>query len=132
MDNIAEFVDERHKAWCIHCGNCLEAGDANRDHVPSKCLLLEPYPANLPVIPVCKACNEGFSPDEEYMATFLGCVLAGSTEPDRQTNAGVAAILRHSPGLREDSMAPEQRFSFSLATHESCGPRSPSVSIEWS
>lgn len=68
--------------------------------MPSRCLLREPYPTNLPVIPVCKACNEGFSLDEEYFAAFLGCVLTGSADPDQQDNLRVQVILRRSPDLR--------------------------------
>jgi len=49
---------------------------------------------------VCKKCNEGFSADEEYFAAFLGCVLAGSTELERQTNSRLATTLRRSPALR--------------------------------
>jgi hypothetical protein len=100
MDHIKEFVDERQKAWCIHCGKWIEGLEANRDHVPSKCLLQEPHPANLPVVQVCKACNKGFSLDEEYLAAFLGSVLAGTTDPDRQSNPNAARILRRNPSLR--------------------------------
>ena len=83
MDQIEECGDERQKSWCIHCGGWIAELDTNRDHVPSKSLLREPYPANLPVVEVCATCNEGFSLDEEYLVVFLNCVLAGSTEPGR-------------------------------------------------
>ncbi len=86
MDQIEEFVDERQKSWCIHCGGWIAELDTNRDHVPSKSLLREPYPANLPVVEICAACNEGFSLDEEYLVVFLNCVLAGSTDPHQQRN----------------------------------------------
>lgn len=101
MDEIEEFVDERHKSWCVHCGQALIDVVVNRDHVPSKSLLLEPYPENLPCIGICKPCNEGFSRDEEYTIAFLGSVLAGSTEPARQSNPVAARILRRSAKLRE-------------------------------
>lgn len=62
------------------------------DHVPSKCFLQAPFPTNLPTVPVCKECNEGFSLDEEYFVSFLSAVLAGSTDPNLQeiTSAGRA------------------------------------------
>ena len=101
MDQIEEFVDERQKSWCIHCGGLILERQCNRDHVPSKGLLCKPYPENLPAVFVCKACNEGFSSDEEYVIAFLGCVLAGATDPDQHTNQRVADILRRSPKLRE-------------------------------
>jgi len=100
MDHIEEFVDERQKAWCIHCGRSIASLEANRDHVPSKCLLQEPFPANLPVVQVCKTCNKGFSLDAEYMGAFLGSVLAGSTDPERQCNPNAARILGRNPKLR--------------------------------
>lgn len=101
MDQIEEFVDERQKSWCIHCGEWIGTVHANRDHVPSKSLLLKPYPKNLPVVQVCKPCNEGFSLDEEYMTTFLSCVLTGSTDPDDQQNPRAARILKSSAKLRK-------------------------------
>ena len=52
-----------------------------------------PYPENLPVVKTCKSCNSGFSGDEEYLFLFLHCVLAGSTDPDRQTDAKVGRAL---------------------------------------
>lgn len=99
-DPIEEFVDERQKSWCVHCGAWIDAVASNFDHAPSKALLREPHPANLPVVRVCVACNSGNSLDEEYFATFLGCVLAGSTDPDAQLDSRIARTLRRSPKLR--------------------------------
>lgn len=39
MRYIEEFVDERLKAWCIHCGSAIADVESNRDHVPTKSLL---------------------------------------------------------------------------------------------
>ncbi len=94
MDQIKEFTDDRLKAWCIHCGQGIDGLETNRDHVPSKSLLQMPYPDNLPVVQVCRPCNSSFAPHEEYLAAFLGVVLAGSTDPHRQTNANAARILQ--------------------------------------
>jgi hypothetical protein len=92
-------LDERQSAWCIHCSAPLTSVDRNRDHVPSKTLLVKPYPANLPVVAVCARCNNGFSRDEEYIAALLGSVLAGSTDPADPRNPA-AEILARSPKLR--------------------------------
>jgi hypothetical protein len=100
MEQIEEFVDERQTAWCIHCGAWITGLETSRDHVPSKCLLQEPHPANLAVVQVCAACNKGFSLDEEYVGAFLGSVLVGSTDPDRQCKPKAARILRRNPTLR--------------------------------
>lgn len=101
VDQIDEFVDVRHKGWCVHCASWIDQVESNRDHVPSKSLLREPYPESLPTIDVCKSCNEGFSLDEEYFAAFIGCVLSGSTDPDRQHDSRVRRILTRSPKLRQ-------------------------------
>ena len=90
MEWIEEFVDERQKAWCIYCGALLAAAETNKDHVPSKALLLKPHPENLPVVQVCTACNSDFSVDEEYLFLFLRCVLAGTTDPAGHNDARVA------------------------------------------
>ena len=101
MDNIEDFADERQKTSCIHCGRVLAGLECNCDHVPSRTILLKPYPENLPCIEICKACNEGFSLDEEYMIALLGCVLAGSTDPERQSVPAASQILRRKPALRQ-------------------------------
>ncbi|MCY4398211.1 MAG: hypothetical protein OXE96_02550 [Gemmatimonadetes bacterium] len=100
MDQIREFVDERQKAWCIQCGDQLGDVATNRDHVPSKALLRKPYPENLPVVDTCVACNKRFSPDEEYLRLFLHCVLIGSTDPERHSDAKIARALQRHKKLR--------------------------------
>jgi len=83
-------------------------GETSRDHVPSKSLLLKPYPQNLPVAQVCKSCNAGFSLDEEYLAAFLGAVLAGSA--DRHDNPDSARILQQRPKLRARIEAAKSQY----------------------
>lgn len=100
MDSISEFADERHKGMCLHCCRGLQNQAASRDHVPSKCCLIEPYPNNLPVIRICAACNNGFSADEEYLAAFVGCVLVGSTDPNLQRIPSAARVLVRNEALR--------------------------------
>src|SRR5882672_8326327 len=114
VDEIEEFVDERHKGWCVHCATGIHQVESNRDHVPSKSLLRKPYPENLPTVDVCKPCNQKFSADEEYFAAFIGCVLSGSTDPDRQQNSRVRRILTRSPKLRQriESARTEYRTLF--------------------
>ena len=73
----------------------------NRDHVPSKALLREPYPDNLPVVKICRECNSGFSEDEEYAAAFLSVVISGSTEPDQQSCLAARRILNRNTRLRK-------------------------------
>jgi len=97
---IGDYSDERLKSWCIHCGRTLGERATNRDHVPSRSLLLEPYPENLPLVQVCASCNVGFSLDEEYFVAFLGAVVTGSTDPAKQSHPVVSRVLERSPKLR--------------------------------
>lgn len=100
MRQIEEFVDKRQKSWCIHCGRTLAGLETNDDHVPSKSLLVKPRPHHLPIVTICRECNASFSLDEQYAVTFLSCVLAGSTDPERQSNASAARALSDSAALR--------------------------------
>jgi hypothetical protein len=100
MDQIKEFVDDRQKAWCIHCGGWIEEPDTNDDHVPSKSLLRKPWPENLPTVRVCTTCNNKFSLDEEYLTVFLECVLCGSTDPDCHSNPKIGRALERTPKLK--------------------------------
>ena len=101
MRYLNDYSDERLKGACVHCGSGIDISGANRDHVPSKCLLQEPYPHNLPVVPSCVQCNSEFSKDEEYFSVFLQCVLRGSTDPKDHRDASVRKALRRSKRLGE-------------------------------
>lgn len=61
------YWEKKRENGCLYCGAKAET----REHVPSKTLLEEPYPENLPTIPACFKCNNGFSLDEQYFACFL-------------------------------------------------------------
>lgn len=95
MDPKKLFIDERLKGICAYCG----AGADSRDHVPSKTLLDEPYPDNLPVAESCSACNTGFSTDEEYLSCLIECVIHGTTEPDNRFREKVAKTLTARPSI---------------------------------
>lgn len=100
MERIEEFVDDRQRSWCIHCSRWLHDLETNEDHVPTKSLLFKPRPQNLPQVTICRACNNGFSKDEQYAVTFVSCVLTGSTHPELQRNSSAARALAKSPALR--------------------------------
>ncbi len=69
--------------------------------MPSRVLLDEPYPENLPVVPACNGCNAGFSPHEEYVACLIDCILAGSSRHDSIGREKIARILRERPSLSQ-------------------------------
>lgn len=82
------------------CSYCGEHPDT-RDHVPSKILLDEPFPENLPVVPCCDKCNQSFSLDEEYIACLIECVLCGTTDIDQLKREKIKKILQNKAPLRE-------------------------------
>jgi hypothetical protein len=95
MDPRKLFADERHSGICVFCG----AEPETRDHVASRVLLDDPLPDDLPLVASCRACNRGFSRDEEYLACLLDCVITGSTDPAAVSREKVRRALLHSPGL---------------------------------
>lgn len=95
MEQLANYGDTRQLARCVYCGGKTET----RDHVPSKVLLDEPYPSNLPRVPACRHCNESFSMDEEYIACLIECVLIGSANVDHIERHKVRRILSKKPAL---------------------------------
>lgn len=97
MDQLNPFADNRLIRGCIYCSNPADT----RDHVPSKCLLEQPYPTNLPVVGCCDSCNQDFSKDEQYFACLIESVLCGSTDPEKIGRPSVARIMQDSPALRQ-------------------------------
>jgi hypothetical protein len=88
-------VDSRLIGQCVFCGG--EPGTS--DHVPSKILLDDPLPGDLPTVEACASCNVSFSLDEEYLACFLECVLCGTAEPEGVGREKVSRALAHNPSL---------------------------------
>lgn len=97
MIQTPTYGDERVLAYCTFCG---DGRTETRDHCPSRVLLDEPFPENLPVVPSCRRCNARFSQDEEYLACLISCVLAGTTVPSKIFRPKIQRILSGSPALR--------------------------------
>lgn len=96
MDPKHLFLDERLKGRCTYCGGPPETVD----HVPSRVLLDNPLPANLPVVEACQKCNGGFSLDEEYIACLLECTMSGTTEISELSREKIKHALARNPRLR--------------------------------
>jgi hypothetical protein len=60
------------KRICYNCGS--DQADT-AEHVIAKALIPEPRPDNLITVSACRACNEGFSKDEEYLRDRLSAVV---------------------------------------------------------
>lgn len=96
MDPKHLFLDSRFTGTCVYCGGNPDT----RDHVPSKVLLDEPYPPDLPVVGACKKCNESFSLDEQYLACFIECVMCGDTDTVSLQRPNIKRILDENPTLQ--------------------------------
>ena len=97
MRQIEIWADERllDEAMCIYCHEPA----STREHAPSRILLDEPYPENLPVVPACAPCNQKWSSDEAYLACLIDCALNGSTDSDN-LRAKVKRTFERQPALR--------------------------------
>lgn len=95
MDPKKLFVDDRFKGVCAYCGGAADS----RDHVPSRVLLDDPYPNNLPVAESCVQCNQGFSLSEEYLACFIECVIRGTATTNNDFRPKVMETLTARPSI---------------------------------
>ena len=91
-----DYSDVRLTSSCLYCGGEI----TSREHVPSRVLLDDPLPPDLPVVGACQPCNESYSKDEEYVACLLECILSGSTEPTTCSRPNIAKKLANQPALR--------------------------------
>jgi hypothetical protein len=96
MEQIRAFVDERLEGWCVFCGGA----DETRDHVPPRFFLDEPFPANYPVVPACRTCNNDHSGDEQYLGCLIECLKVNSTDPAVVTREKISRTLARVPSLR--------------------------------
>lgn len=95
MRQRKEYEPWQQKGICYNCGSSA----TTVDHIPSKVLLDEPYPANLEVVPCCLSCNLSFSRDEEYAAMLIECIKHQTTNPCHFDRKKVIKILQSSPNL---------------------------------
>src|SRR5262245_19265716 len=61
------------KGLCVYCGSAQD----DVDHIPPRSMIPEDSRAKIIQVPSCKACNNGFSRDDEYMmiwATTEGAI----------------------------------------------------------
>lgn len=98
MRQIKTFSDQRLDQMCSYCG---ETATETRDHVPSKILLDDPFPENLPVVPCCTKCNQDFSLDEEYFACSIECILRGTSNIEQLQRQKIKSALKKRPTLQQ-------------------------------
>lgn len=78
--------------YCVYCGDKADT----REHCPSRAFLNKPYPTDLPTVPACKHCNNGFSADEQYTKAYINYLyeyyengnknIFSSSDEDRREN----------------------------------------------
>jgi hypothetical protein len=97
MKYINKFSDERLDQMCCYCGSLPDT----RDHIPSKILLNDPFPEDLPVVYCCNSCNQSFSKDEEYFACLIECIINGSAEIEDLKREKIKRVLSKRPALQK-------------------------------
>ncbi|KRB55907.1 hypothetical protein [Flavobacterium sp. Root186] len=97
MRAVRTFNDERLDKMCTYCGD----KHGTRDHVPSKILLNEPFPENLPIVYCCDNCNQSFSLDEQYFACSLECIIHGTTDIDKLNRKKIKETLLKNKKLQQ-------------------------------
>lgn len=95
MKHFDNYADQRFNGQCVYCG----AAPETREHVPPKVFLDRPYPDNLPIVEACAECNNGFSMDEEYMASLLDCTISGTVDTDLIQRENIKRTLKKRPAL---------------------------------
>ncbi len=95
MKHLNNYADQRFNGQCVYCG----AAPKTREHLPPKVFLDRPYPDNLPIVEACLECNNGFSIDEEYMASLLDCTISGTVDPDLVKRENIKQTLKKRPAL---------------------------------
>jgi len=95
MKHFNNYADQRFNGQCVYCGSAPET----REHVPPKVFLDRPYTDNLPIVEACVECNNGFSMDEEYMASLLDCTISGTVDPDLIQRENIKRTLKKRPAL---------------------------------
>ncbi len=98
MKQINPFSDQRHDEMCSYCG---KLNPETRDHVPSKSLLDDPFPDNLPVVSCCTKCNQDFSLDELYFACSIECVLCVTGDIEKLKRQKIISSLKKRPSLQK-------------------------------
>ena len=78
MKQLKNYADDRNSNICIYC----HSGQLTKEHAPSKILLDEPFPPNLPVVASCLNCNNKYSYDEEYVACLIEVMRTNATNID--------------------------------------------------
>jgi hypothetical protein len=97
MERIEDLSDDRLKLYCVYCELAVPDSD---DHVPARILLDKPHPDNPPTIRVCTDCNASMALDEEYIACWIECARARTTDPAKLGRAKIARTLEQRPALR--------------------------------
>lgn len=95
MDPRHLFIDARMAGCCVYCGGSPDS----RDHSPSKVLLDDPLPPELPVVDACNHCNNSFSLDEQYLACAIETTVCGSADARDVSRPKIKRILTETGSL---------------------------------
>jgi len=83
---------------CVYCG---ANENVTLDHVPPRCLIRKPYPANLLTVPACALCNNAYSRDEEYFRLVIVGLLCHTQESESLFDGPIARSMNRNPGMED-------------------------------
>lgn len=101
MRQVVKYYDARQDDFCVYCGNSLKKFKT-LDHVPSKILMDEPYPENLPKVNSCNNCNQSFSTNELYFSCIIEYLICQSTDIESFQRERIIKKLRQKPRIRSE------------------------------
>lgn len=93
LNGMSDVLNDR----CVFCGK----QSTTKDHIPSKCLIEKPYPANLHKVNSCKKCNQSFSIDEEYFLNILAEISLNPVLLNKKESGSVYRARLRSPKLKD-------------------------------
>lgn len=95
----APAADQLLESWCYSCGCFISIDDRTVEHVPARVFFDRPFPENLATVYACRACSNGTSADELYVACLLGVMLAGTIDCAVLERRRIAQALERHPEL---------------------------------
>jgi 5-methylcytosine-specific restriction endonuclease McrA len=78
---------EAEQKNCTYCRRPLHVDDETIDHIPPKAIVPAPARNNIIRVPACRACNNGFARDDEFLMSLSimdGTQLSRDAEPIAQ------------------------------------------------
>jgi hypothetical protein len=113
---MGRHKNKRKTGTCTLCG---KVDTITREHVPPKCLFVEPRPTNTITVPLCERCNHSYHLDDEYFRVLISCDLNPSSQQWQLWNKKVVgSSFVRSVGLRHRILNEHEIVQEYAKTHD--------------